>query len=84
MSMTDDRRPYDPVPDLGALLAGLQVLRSLPLAADAFGTALEPYDRIRDALRLPGWPDAAACTGELRHLLQAAGSAQAPGRTMTQ
>jgi hypothetical protein len=60
--------PYDPVPDLAAVLAGLQVARSI--SRKPFGAALEPYDRLRRELGLFGWPDAAEHETRLRERLR--------------
>lgn len=67
-----DRRPapYDPVPDIAELMAGLQVVRSLPVAREFFGTALEPYDRLREGLGLFGYPAAWEHIDRLRSVLK--------------
>jgi hypothetical protein len=59
---------YDPVPDLAALLAGLQVPRSM-LDGQGLGGGLEPFDRLRAGLDLFGYPDAAEHEERLRRAL---------------
>jgi hypothetical protein len=63
--------PYDPVPDLAKVLAGLQVPRSIH-GGQVLGAALEPFDRLRKGLGLFGWPDAAEHEERLRRALRAA------------
>jgi hypothetical protein len=62
-------QPYDPVPDLAAVLAGLQVPRSM-MGGRTLGAALEPFDRLRKGLGLFGWPDAAEHEERLREALR--------------
>jgi hypothetical protein len=63
--------PYDPVPDLAKVLAGLQVPRSIQ-GGHVLGAALEPFDRLRKGLGLFGWPDAAEHEERLRRALETA------------
>jgi hypothetical protein len=65
MSTTE---PYDPIHDLAAVLAGLQVPRSM-LGGAALGAALEPYDRLRKGLSLFGYPPASEHERRLRTVL---------------
>lgn len=59
---------YDPIPDIAAVLAGLQVTRSI-LGGTRLGPALEPYDRLRKGLDLFGYPDKAEHERRLRSVL---------------
>ena len=52
-----DTEPYDPIPHIAAVLAGLQVPRSM-FDGRALGAALAPYDHLRDGLGLFGYPPA--------------------------
>ncbi len=49
---------------LGKLIEGLGVPRSLGL----LGAATEPYDKVRDGLRLHGWTSAEEAETALREL----------------
>jgi hypothetical protein len=59
---------YDPVPDLAALLAGLQVPRSIE-GGRLLGAALEPWDRLRAGLGMFGWLGADDAEEALRKAL---------------
>lgn len=60
--------PYDPIHDLAAVLAGLQVARSID-GGSALGTGLESFDRLRRKLNLFGWPKADEHEARLREHL---------------
>ncbi len=49
--------PYDPIPHIAAMVAGLQVPRSM-LGGRSLGASLEPYDHLRGGLGLFGWQNA--------------------------
>jgi hypothetical protein len=70
--------PYDPLPDLAAVIAGLMVPRSIQ-GGSVLGAALGPYDRLRRGLGLFGW-DASDIEPALRAVLQLRPAApQEPG-----
>jgi hypothetical protein len=65
--VVDEITDYDPVPDLAAVLAGLQVPLSIDRAM--LGAATDPLLRLRDGLRLHGWPNASDHEDALRRRL---------------
>jgi hypothetical protein len=67
--------PYDPIPDVAAVIAGLQVARSISRVP--FGAALKPYDQLRGGLDLFGWINALETEKRLYSALAAL--AEAPG-----
>ena len=68
--------PYDPIPHIAAMVAGLQVPRSM-LGGRSLGASLEPYDHLRGGLRLFGWQNALEIEKVLYRAL--ADLAEAPG-----
>lgn len=56
------------IKDLGALLAGLQVPRSM-FEGRSLGAALDPYDDIRARLGVFGWPAKEQFEQALREVL---------------
>lgn len=71
----EQRAPYDPLPDLAAVMAGLQAPRSVG-GGQVLGAAREPYDRLRRNLHIFGWPGAPQFERMIRAALDALPSEQ--------